>query len=143
MSFLAFEIFDFQILTPFLQATGLTPVTLHSPSKPVDKESDREGAEDASDREDGHRDGPDSREGGLGDLFLVALEPCLIDELFNNLTHTHTEWRIIEKRDSPKNKNKQLVLAASSYCQKQFDSLFLTFIVAWNHSTIKHIPPLT
>lgn len=61
-----------------------------SPAKPVDKESDGEGAEDASDREDGHGNGPDGRQGGAGDLFLVALKPCLVDKILNDLTHTNT-----------------------------------------------------
>lgn len=70
-----------------LQTISLTPAT-GSPAKPVDKESDREGAEDASDREDGHRDGPDGREGGLGDFFLVALKPRPVDKILDHLTHT-------------------------------------------------------
>lgn len=84
-----------------LQVKGSTPATC-SPSKPVDKQSDREGAEDASDREDGHRDGPHGREGRLGDLFLVALKPRLIDEILNHLVHTHThrEKGVNGKRDS-------------------------------------------
>lgn len=56
------------------------------PSKAVDKESDGEGAKDATDREDGDGDGPDGREGALGDGLLVAVEPRLIDELLNDLT---------------------------------------------------------
>lgn len=69
------------------RAQRLIPATC-SPAKPIDKESDGEGAEDASDREDGHRDGPDGREGGLGDLLLVAPEPRLVDKVLNHLTHT-------------------------------------------------------
>lgn len=65
-------------------------MTLSSPSKPVDKEPDGEGTEDASNGEDGHRDGPDGRERRLADLSLVALQPRLIDESLNHLTCTQS-----------------------------------------------------
>ena len=55
------------------------------PSKAVDEESDGEGAEDATDGEDRDGDGPDSCEGALGDGLLVALGPCLVDEVFDDL----------------------------------------------------------
>lgn len=59
------------------------------PSKAIDEESNREGAEDASDREDGHSDGPDGGEGAPGDLLLVAFIPRLIDEILNNLENNN------------------------------------------------------
>lgn len=55
------------------------------PSEAVDKESDGEGAEDATNREDGDSDGPDGCEGVLGDGLRVALRPRLIDEILNGL----------------------------------------------------------
>lgn len=58
---------------------------LFLPSKAVDKESDREGAKDAADGEDGDGDGPDGRERGIRDLLLVAVEPRFIDKTLNDL----------------------------------------------------------
>lgn len=55
------------------------------PSEAVDKESDGEGAKDATNREDGDSDGPDGCEGGLLDGLLVALQPRLIDKTLNDL----------------------------------------------------------
>lgn len=58
---------------------------LFLPSKAIDKESDRKGAKDATNREDRDSNGPDGREGDLGDGLIVALNPRLIDEVLNYL----------------------------------------------------------
>lgn len=55
------------------------------PSKAVDKESDGEGAKDATNREDGDSDGPDGCERVLTDGLLVAGQPRLIDKIPNDL----------------------------------------------------------
>lgn len=57
------------------------------PSKAVDKESNREGAKDASNRKDGNSDGPDCCERALSDGLLVAFKPRIIDEPSNDLAH--------------------------------------------------------
>lgn len=75
----------------FLSCQALIPATLsfvEIPSESVDKESNREGSEDASNREDGNGNGPDGCERVLGDLLLVAVKPCLIDKVLDDLTHT-------------------------------------------------------
>lgn len=55
------------------------------PSKAIDKESNREGSKNASNRKDGNSDGPDCCEGALSDGILVAFKPRVIDEPFNDL----------------------------------------------------------
>ncbi len=55
------------------------------PSEAVDKESNGEGAKNASNREDGDRDGPDGCEVALGDGSLITVKPRLIDKVLNDL----------------------------------------------------------
>lgn len=75
----------------FLSCQALIPATVwfvEIPSKSVDKESNREGSEDASNREDGNGNGPDGCERVLGDLLIVAVKPCVIDKALDDLEHT-------------------------------------------------------
>lgn len=58
---------------------------IYLPSQTVDKESNREGTKNASNREDGHRNGPDSCEEAAGNLLPVTFFIRLIDEILNDL----------------------------------------------------------
>lgn len=69
----------------FLGDCATATLVLLLPSKAIDKESNREGAKDASNRKDGNSDGPDCCEGALSDGLLVAFKPRIIDEPFNDL----------------------------------------------------------
>lgn len=68
------------------------------PSKAIDKESDGEGAKDATNREDGDSDGPDGCEGVLGDGLLVAVKPGFIDETLNDLRGRRVVERFYENK---------------------------------------------
>lgn len=71
-------------MTNLVDCAAVTLVFL-LPSKAIDKETNREGSKDASNRKDGNSDGPDCCEGVLGDGLLVAFKPRTIDEPFNDL----------------------------------------------------------
>lgn len=55
------------------------------PAKAINKEAYRERANHAPDREDGHGERPKRGECGGWDGLSVAVVPCLIVELLNNL----------------------------------------------------------
>ena len=63
------------------------------PPEAVDEQSDGEGPEDSSHREDGDGHGPDGGEGGLVDGLPVPVCPGLVDEVLDHLRPTRHETR--------------------------------------------------
>lgn len=59
--------------------------TQSSPSKAIDKEPHREGANHAPNREDGNREGPECGKGGRADGLLVSVQPRAVVEILNHL----------------------------------------------------------
>lgn len=59
------------------------------PSEAVHKQPNGEGAYDAANREDGHRQGPQRGHGGFRDGLLISIQPGFIVKRLDDLKHRH------------------------------------------------------